>query len=269
MDRKEVFYANGCTFKREPFVSLQRGNAGPLHGHSELLCKIENAEDFFSNATIPDILSIFKASVIAGIGHRVSVNIQPVALYDVGFVKCLTGTYSSVGDEMTKTVVEITEQAEATTRFDAMRLDLLKSFFAVALDDVNPDSPEDMERLHMYAPHVSIIKLPFQFMRKVENAETAIDACRKIAAIKQLYPRHAIVMEGVWINAQRGVLRLLHECGVDYAQVSSYGPKREENPDIYLEFLKNVRCIREESIPAPMFDRRDFDASAPGELALA
>lgn len=120
--------------------------------------------------------------------------------------------------------LEITEQGGIPENFDPQALLALKARgFSLALDDFDHRDPKEWQRLALFAPHVDIVKFPYQVMETVREGSLtdSVTFAEDVKRIKIIHPHLKLVMEGVR-SSDSDLYTTLEKIGFHIVQPTSY-----------------------------------------------
>lgn len=192
----------------------------------------------YTRVTETDLMT-FERAVAAHLhsGKRVSINLNA----ETFFSDSLWAKLDEIGLKYPafnpkNICLEITEQGGIPENFDPQALLALKARgFSLALDDFDHRDPKEWDRLALFAPHVDIVKFPYQVMETVREGSLtdSVTFAEDVKRIKIIHPHLKLVMEGVR-SSDNNLYTTLEKIGFHIVQPTSYvtDPKADQGQKV-------------------------------------
>lgn len=218
-------------FKTEGFVPLSdRAHRWARLPKEEVLLHLNgvSAETFFGNLEkspkliVPTDYAILERAFGKFQSHTRSFNANSATIFGYGLFEFLNRT----PHDPKFICLEITEHGGGRPDGRNLRnLEKLKNAgYGIAVDDFDPRSASEWDRLAELGPFADIIKLPYQIMETLRHGENQniADIVFLIEAVRTTYPDIFLVMEGVRAT-DAYLIPDLEKMGIDIYQKSPYG----------------------------------------------
>ncbi len=223
----EMFLESGApAFRIEHFESILRSLRRDVPSGELLLKSVSDREQFFLDAhdagislDVDKILFPRAAMLAQLLANGGSVNVHTGTPYEAEFIDLLKDLKDKQGFDPSKVTIEVTEHGYIPVHARYSRLeDILSMGFRLAVDDIDPHSEENMERVRAINGAASMHKFSHKTMEQIRlGGEEKGQALEAISALRRDYPKSALVMEGI-TPKDRALFPALADSGITLVQ---------------------------------------------------